>query len=293
MRAEEVALVDVGGGDLLRRVEPVQGPDVVAQGGRLLEPRLLGRLHHLGLEALHHLVRAPFQEQPRVLRRLPVAVEGADLGHAGGEAALDLVLQARPRAPPVERLLAGADAEDAVDHGGGLAPEPGRDVRSAVRVCVLGHPPHHVQPGVLLGQGELQVGMVLVVAEEDVEAGLVALDEVVLEGQRLHLRVREHEVEVGDLGDHVAALGVDGPRGLEVRAHAVAQHAGLAHVEDVALRVLEHVHAGTHGQRLELLRQAHLNAPSPHAPFPAAGARTYYTIRRFPARSRHDHAAHR
>ena len=99
--------------------------------------------------------------------------------------------------------------------------------------------------------------MVLVVPEEDVEARLVALDEVVLEGERLHLGVGDHEVEVRDLRHHVAALGVDGAAGLEIRPHAVAEHTGLADVEDVALGVLEHVHAGTDRQCLELLVQAH------------------------------------
>ena len=82
--------------------------------------------------------------------------------------------------------------------------------------------------------------MVLVVPQQDVVARLVALDEVVLEGERLHLGVGDHEVEVRDLRDtHVAALRVDGAAGLEIRPHAVAEHTGLADVEDLALGVLE------------------------------------------------------
>ncbi len=166
-------------------------------------------------------------------------------------------LEAGPRPAAVERLLARADAEDAVDHRRRAPAQPGGNVGPAVGVAVLGHPPHHVDPRVLLGQGQLQVGVVLVVAEEDVEARLVALDEVVLEGQGLDLGIGEDEVQVRDLRDHVAALRVHRPAGLEVGAHAVAQHARLAHVEDVPLRVLEEVHPGAHGQCLELLGERH------------------------------------
>ena len=187
-----------------------------------------------------------------------VTVERADLFHARGEAALDLVLQAGPRAPAVQRLLAGSDAEDAVHHRRRAPSQLGRDVGPPVGVPVLRHPPHDVDARVFLVQGQLEVRVVLVVAEEDVEARLVALDEVVLEGERLHLGVGDHEVEVRDLRDHVAALGVDGTAGLEIRSHAVAEHTGLADVEDMALAVLEHVHAGADRQRLELLVQTHL-----------------------------------
>ena len=44
---EEVALLEVGGGDLLRRLQALQGPDLVAQAGRLLEAIPRRRLLHL------------------------------------------------------------------------------------------------------------------------------------------------------------------------------------------------------------------------------------------------------
>ena len=158
------------------------------------------------------------------------------------------------RGPPaVEGLLAGADAEDLVDERRGLAAQAGGDVGPAVGVAVLRRAPHDVEPRVLLGQGELQVGMVLVVAEQDVVARLVPLDEVVLEGEGLHLGVGDDQVEVGDLGDHGPLVRVPGARGLEVGADAVPQHAGLAHVEDPPLRVLEEVDAGPRGEAVELL----------------------------------------
>jgi len=170
---------------------------------------------------------------------------------------VDLELQAGAGAAAVERLLARPDAEDLVDDRGRAPAHAGRDVGAAVRVVVLRHPPHDVQARVLLRQRQLQVGVVLVVPQTDVVTGLVPLDEVVLEGQGLHLGVGQDQVEVGDLAHEVAQERVRGPGGLEVLADAVPQQAGLAHVEDPPLLVLEQVHAGPRGHGLELFLQAH------------------------------------
>ncbi len=94
---EEVALLELGGGDLLRRLQPLQGAHLVAQAAGLLEAILGRRLLHLAAQPPHHLVGAALEEEPRVLAGLPIALERADLGHAGRDAALDLVLQAGPR----------------------------------------------------------------------------------------------------------------------------------------------------------------------------------------------------
>ena len=93
-----------------------------------------------------------------------------------------------------------------------LAAQAGGDVGPAVGVAVLGGPPHDVEAGVLLVEGELEVGMVLVVPQPHVERRLVALDEVVLEGERLHLAVGDHEVEIGDLLHHAGSCAARGGR---------------------------------------------------------------------------------
>ena len=138
--AEQVPLVDVGGGDLLRRLQPLEGADLVAQAGRLLEAIHRRRRLHLALQPLHDLVRAPLEEQPRVVHRLAVPLRLAHLDHARRQAAADLVLQARPRAPPVQRLLAGADAEDLVDEAG-RAPSHRRPGCTARRTRPRPRPP--------------------------------------------------------------------------------------------------------------------------------------------------------
>ncbi len=93
----------------------------------------------------------------------------------------------------------------------------------------------------------------------------MALDQVVLEGERLHLAVGDDEIEVGDLLDHPGLVELGRPRGLEVRADAIAQHAGLADVEDLAPGVLEQIDAGPGRQLLELLGERHGSGARPAA----------------------------
>ena len=277
VHAEEVALLDLRGRDLLRGLQPLEGATWSRRDAASSKRSSAAAPSIPPRRRFTHLLGAPLQEQPRVLAGLAVALEAADLGHARGEAALDLVLQAGPRTPAVERLLARADAEELAHEAGGLPAQARGDVGAAVDVAVLRGPPHHVEARVLLGQGQLQVRVVLVVAQPHVVRRLVALDQVVLEGERLHLVVGDHEVEVGDVRHHPALEELRGPRGLEVGADAVAEHAGLPHVEDLARGVLEEVHPGPQGQRLELLGEAHTliirfapGIPRPRAPRSAA-----------------------
>jgi hypothetical protein len=77
---------------------------------------------------------------------------------------------------------------------------------------------------------DLQVGVALVVAKQDVVARLERLDQVVLEQQRLGLGAHHGGLHARDLRDHVAdaraAVAL-----LEVVGNALLQVARLAHVE--------------------------------------------------------------
>ncbi len=254
---KEVPFFQLGGGDLLRRLEALEGPDLVAEGGRLFEALLPGHPLHVRAQAAHHLLRAPLEEETGVVARLPVPLERAHLGDARGDAALDLVLQAGAGPAAVQFLLAGADPEELADEPGGLAAEAGRDVGPPVGVAVLRGPAHHVEARVILLEGEAQVGVVLVVPKADVVERLVALDEVVLEGQGLHLGVGDHELEIGDVLDHAALVEFGRTRGLEVRPDPVAQNPGLADVDDLAPLALEQVDPGAVRELIELVGEGH------------------------------------
>ena len=91
----------------------------------------------------------------------------------------------------------------------------------------------------------------LVVAQPHVERRPVALDEVLLEVQRLDLGAGDDRLDVGDprrrAGRSPGALSLE--PGLEVLAHARAQRLRLADVEHLAALASEEVDAGARRQR--------------------------------------------
>ena len=76
-------------------------------------------------------------------------------------------------------------------------------------------------------------GKALVVAQHDVEARLVRLDEVVFEQQRLGLGVRDRDFDAAIWLTSAWTFGIDVARG-EIAADAVLQAARLADVQQLA-----------------------------------------------------------
>ena len=96
--------------------------------------------------------------------------------------------------------LAGRHQEVAVDEMHQPVGQVGREVGTEVAGAVLPDPPRDVDARVLLGR-QLDVGVGLVVPQQDVEARLPLLDEVVLESQCLLLVIDEDVFDVVGFGD--------------------------------------------------------------------------------------------
>src|SRR5260370_1237899 len=144
----------------------------VAQGRGPLELHLLRRGLHLAGELGREVVALAFEEALHVLDRLGVAFRGLP-SRAGRVAAVDEVLQARPREGAVDLDPAGAEREERAPQSQGLAHRGGGVEGAEVARPVLLGPPGHHQPGELLVGGELEERVVLVVPQDDVVAGPV------------------------------------------------------------------------------------------------------------------------
>ena len=183
VEAEDVGVLVVGGGDALLVLHLADGDELVAEAGGELELHVLGGLGHAGGEAFFELVGAAVEEHLDVADGLFVGVGGDQAFDAGAQAALDVVLQAGAGVVAVEIDLARGDEEGAVDEVdeamGQVAGEVGAEVGSAILTEAAGDE----DLGVAVGEGDLDVGVGLVVAEEDVEAWLALLDEVVFKGE--------------------------------------------------------------------------------------------------------------
>ena len=225
----------------------------VAVAGRLLEALALGRLLHLPLELALDRPRLAGEELDHALDDLAVVLL-RDVAHARRQAALDVVVEARnPAVAAGLRALAGPVREDAVEHVERLA----HLLRVRVRAEVDDPAPvplareHH--PRVVVLDGDRDVRERLVVAQADVERRAVALDQVLLQVQRLDLGVRDDHLDVGDPLGQALDRRARVRRGLEVRAHARPQRLGLADVEHLAALVAEEVDARLRREPFQLL----------------------------------------
>ena len=179
-----------------------------------------------------------------------------DVAHARGQAALDVVVEARdPAVAAGLRALAGPVREDAVEHVERLA----HLLRVRVRAEVDDPAPvplareHHAR--VIVLDGHRDVRERLVVAQADVERRPVPLDQVLLQVQRLDLGVGDDHLDVGDALRQPLDRRARVRRGLEVRAHARPQRLRLADVEHLAALVAEEVDAGLRREPFQLLFQ--------------------------------------
>ena len=101
----------------------------------------------------------------------------------------------------------------------------------------LSQPPRHVDARKPL-VGQLDVGISLVVPQQDIEARLVLLDEVVLKRQRFLLVIDQDVIDIARFADQRAGLGVGQPVLIEVAANAGPQDLRFADVDDLCRRRL-------------------------------------------------------
>ena len=162
------------------------------------------------------------------------------------------IQQAGPRAVGEHRVGAGAQQEHPLHGGDRLVHRPGGGERSPVaalaelRAAMLGD----LRERVVLGQHQPGVG--LVVAQDDVEARLEALDQVGFEQQRLGLGVGGDHLHRDGFVDHPPQPFVEAAE-LGVGGDPLLQAARLADVEGVALGIEHAIDARARrhgGQRL-------------------------------------------
>ncbi len=280
--ADQVELGPGEGGHLLALHRPLDGPDLVAQHGGPLVLGPLGGVGHLAGERLDERLLAALEEE---LHLLDVGAVGVlrDRLDARALAALDVVQEAGPLEGPLAFLdldRAGPEREQPADEVHRLVDARRRGVRPEVAAAVGRQLAGPLDPREVVGQGDLDVRVALVVLEPDVEARLVALDQVRLEQERLGHRVGQRHLDVGDAVDDAADpvdLGSDRLL-LPVAPDARAEALRLADIEHDAPGVLHEVHAGAVGQLLECRFERRGHAPMlPPLRLPGRSARVRTT----------------
>src|SRR5581483_75410 len=119
----------------------------------------------------------------------------------------------------VQIHIAGGNQEVAVDQVHNAVRQIGREVGPVIGAAVFAQAPGDVDPRVALAQGQLDIGIGLVIAQQDVKARLFLLDKVVLKRKSLFIVVNDDVVNVGGLSDQGAGFGVLGPAFEKIGAH--------------------------------------------------------------------------
>ena len=261
---EHVAIGLVGHEDALLLQAALHRHQLIADARGVLEALGAGGLLHAPAEPLDELALPALQELDRVLHRLPVVLR-RDLVHARGRAAVDLVQDAGPLAVGEDVIGAGAELEPAVHDAEGLADGARARVRAEVARAVLlalARPPH-LQPRIGVALVEPQDDEVLVVAQPDVEARLVLLDELVLEEDGLLLRARDDDVDVSqEVVEEGHERPLVAPGRVEIAPYPRPQAGRLADVDHLALPILHEVAARLRRQVGELLSERGVHPPA-------------------------------
>ena len=175
----------------------VDRAQTVAQLRRVLKPQLLRRLFHLGTEVGDKLVALAVEYEHGLGHAAAVVLRAAAL-YAPAGAGPHLVVEARPFLADIPREAPRAVRQqerlaDGIYYLVRLSPAAeGAEVSRAVlaRAADDGH--HRV----LAARVDTDEGIALVILEEDIVVGLVALYERVFKHQRLELAASDDDVEV-------------------------------------------------------------------------------------------------
>ena len=197
------------------------------------------------------MVGAAVEETGHLVELLVVVLAGHEPG-AGRRAKIQVIVETGPSERELG-VLAAAVRDHTPDRFQGGAQRDRMCVRSPVAGAVGPGTANQGDAREVLIERQLDVQVVLVIAQSDIEPRPVPLDHGLLEHERLLLgRGRDH-LELVDARDHGGDVLRQHARGLEVIRHAVAQAQRLTHVDDARLDVAHQVDARGVGQRLETL----------------------------------------
>ena len=205
--------------------------------------------HHFLLQIVEHLARVALQNLPCLADVFTVFFL-TDVGHAGGVAPLQMVFQAGlvlllPHFLGQDGGVAGArfvEPVDHVEHGvHGRDVGVGTEVGAPLLVDVAGAEYAWKR---LVGDADAGVG--LAVFQQHVVAGIVFLDEAVLQQQGVFLGLHHRVGDVAYLAhEHLGLVAVHFL--VKIGAHSALQVLRLSHVDDSALVVVVLVAAGLLG----------------------------------------------
>ena len=250
VEAEDVDVVDVVRGDGVLDLIVLEVLKALLVDLRFLEAKLLAEAKHLLTIELDDVTEVPTQEA-RDLADVVRVVLGSLVADAGCLALLHVVLEADLVLALGDLVrgeveVAGADRVEVAHHGYGGVCHADVGVRAEAHRAIVGGAALDADAGEgLMADDDLGIG--LVVLEKDVVAGLMLLDEGVLEDKGLSFGAHDDVLDTTDLAHQKAGLRA-GYVALEVATDAATQVLRLPDVDDRALLADVLVAAGGFGE---------------------------------------------
>ncbi len=256
--AEHIGVVVLfGRGDTLLLLQLVHSGELVAKTRRCFKLFSRSRRQHARRESPLQFGLPPLQKELRIPHRLLVRLGRGESLHARAQAAMNVVLEASARMRTREIHLAAGDKKAAVNEFRNAVSEIPRKIGPVVGAAILAQAPRDEHLGIALVERELHIGISLVVAQQDIEARLALLNQVVLERERFVFVGDEDVIDVHGLAHQRSGLGIGLRSFKKIGANPGAQALGLADVDDLSFGVLVEVHAGLRRQGSDFLVEIH------------------------------------
>ena len=131
------------------------------------------------------------------------------------------------------------------------------EVRAEVSAAILLEAARNKYFGVAIAHGELDIGVGLVVTQQDVESRLSLLDEVIFERERLMFVGDSDVLDIDSLAHESAGLGIGLGSLQKIGANARSQIFRLTDVNNLAFSVFVEVTAGGGRKSSNFLVQIH------------------------------------
>ena len=218
------------------------GGKLVPYQGRALKIQPPGGVLHAGLQRLHNVRLAVAYHVQGAFHGLAV-IFVAYFARAHGHALANVRIQTR--APLADVLREAPRAPRQAKHVGRGLHHFAHGKAGGERAVVIG-------VFIVLLQGgrkarpfftrDLHIAVALVVLQKNVVFGLVLLDLAAFQHKRFELALRDNDVELERMADHLGHLGVVRHALAKILRNARAQALGLADVDNLALFVADDVH---------------------------------------------------
>src|SRR5690242_17896488 len=259
---EHVGIVAGGGSDFLALFDLLESAQEIAVTGGLLVALVFGSLGHARAEADQKIVTPAFEEGARVAGGLGIFFVGSQAGNARTPATVNIKLKAGARMRTREVHGTGRNAEMFVNEMDDAVGEAVGEEGAEIDGTVFAQASRDVDAGKFLEGGEADVRISLVVAEQDIELGLILLDEIIFEREGFAFVIHNDVIHIGNFAHQRAGFGVGPARFQKIRAHAGAQGAGLADIQGRPQGVLKQIDTGIPGKIGDFFAEFHAELQS-------------------------------